>query len=167
MRIRGWFSSDGEPFIGAEVFLPSLGIRSQIKFVLDSGSDETSLGRNDLGRLGIDLEGLERVRWGAVGVGGLVDIYRLPDVHLIFRTEGGKPHSVHLDNISGREVESRNEEEREILSALPSVLGRDVIDRFCMIMCRQRGLVILTDEALFIFALKSLWRWIVSLFVMG
>ncbi len=123
------------PTITASLLIPSQGISGEVDFLIDTGADSTLLGPYDAHALGIDVD-----RLGAgptsTGVGGSVRT-GTAGAHLILGH-----HTLDLDLWvlvpSGRRQQAA-------LSQLPSLLGRDVLAHFALVMEERTGRVLLLE----------------------
>lgn len=148
MRIEGEWGKPDAPYIDAFLSHPGLGIEQAIKFLVDTGASKTHILDNDAARLKIDYSQLTQQEEGTVGIGGVVETYVMPQVTLFFRTHNGKLHEESLKNIFvlNHHLEEMEKEERERIKLLPSILGRDVLNQFKLVLCKADHLVVLTDE---------------------
>jgi len=113
------------PFVAAAILLHQLGTRARLPLLLDTGASNTMILWGDVERLGIDISKIEPEREFS-GLGGLIR---------------AKPMA---STISLRSEEaSVVEEEAEVhivtsvcphpkLKLLPSILGRDIINRYAL-----------------------------------
>jgi len=145
MRIEGKWSPGGVPFIVAFLRCESWHIEETVAFLIDSGASRTTLLDSDAERLGIDFSRLERFEEGTTGIGGMVETYILPSVKLSFRTTEGV-HEEEFREIFVLRHRPRNREEEERIKALPSLLGRDFLNEYKVILDRRRGRITITDE---------------------
>ena len=139
---RGIFFFKGTPYIFVNVLFPAhyrIGkeFPPPLTFLMDTGADTTMINSIDAEKLGIEYQvstdevdvpffggqPLEEAK-KAIGVGGKIRTYSVKNVMLILRTNTNKHieyHTEYLDNIwipEGRAIE------------IPSLLGRDIINRF-------------------------------------
>jgi len=147
MRIVGGWSAD-VPFLVAFLTYERLNIKKRIVFLIDSGASKTTILDGDAIRLGIDYSRLQRHKEGTTGIGGTVDTYIIPDVKLFFKSSEGSIHEEKLKEIFvlKHNLERMKKEETERIKMLPSVLGRDVINRFKLVLCKDDDIALLTDE---------------------
>ena len=121
--IIGRFDEYGRPFIRGRLFIPRLNVDSEIDFLLDTGADATCLHPVDLERIGIEAD---FVPAGSViepsGIGGRGRYFEETAV-LFFEDETAL--RLYAINLYVAEPD-------EDLEHLPSVLGRDVINRWSM-----------------------------------
>lgn len=119
--LRGFFKAiDGSPYLRGRIIIPRLNFFAELDFLVDTGADTTLLAPRDGGRFGLDYAMLRPNAWsqgtsGVVanaverGVLGLRDD-REPVVYTYELDVYVLPASANV-------------------MALPSLLGRDVIDR--------------------------------------
>jgi len=73
------------------------------------------------------------------GVGGTVDTYVIDDAELLFRTEDRKLRVEKLRLFVGKhDLAELSESEREMIMFVPSLLGRDIIQRFRLVCDKDR-----------------------------
>jgi hypothetical protein len=100
---------------------------------------------SDAIRLGIDYGKLQRFEPGTAGIGGVVDTFIIPDVKLLFRSESGFYKEEMKEIFVLKHVAEEGESEERI-RRLPSLLGRDVLNKYGLVLLKSNRLVILTDE---------------------
>ena len=109
----------GRPYIECRVVIPRFRISERAMFLLDTGADATCLHPPDAIRMGIPFAQLrQRARFG--GIGGASPYFREQAVLLFEDDAETKIYRVRLL------IAEPNESNR----ALPSLLGRDVINRW-------------------------------------
>lgn len=145
MRILGAWGPFESPYVRALLICNRFDIRGVVNFLIDSGASRTSLLDNDAEKLAIEHEKLERFTPGTTGVGGIVDTYILPDVKLVFRTTEGF-HEEHLKQLFVLRHEIREPEVAERIKKFPSLLGRDILNKYRTVLDRTRNLLVITDE---------------------
>jgi hypothetical protein len=118
---------------------------THVDFLLDTGASPTVIMDSDASRLGIPYGRLQKSPAGATGVGGAVDTYILPDVRLLFVADG-YIHEEQLPQLFVLRHEPRSVEAAERINKLPSLLGRDILNKYRLVMDRSEKLVMLTDE---------------------
>src|SRR5579862_488963 len=119
MPITGEFVS-GIPYLTARLLLPRLYLVYQVTFLVDTGTDSTVVMPRDAYTMGIDYSHL-RGDIASIGVGGVVHSFAEPAT-LVFTEPGIAEYSYRL-NI-------RFMEDNVISRQLPSLLGRDVLNRW-------------------------------------
>lgn len=79
-----------------------------------------------------------------LGIGGLVNAYLLKDVRLTFRREDGKSHMESFDRI----CVLRHAVLDERLMRIPSILGRDILNKYALVYEKRHEVAYITDEPL-------------------
>ncbi len=111
------------------VIVPSLDLIGRVYFVVDTGADRTCLLRRDLAELNVDLSVLTTLPVvPSTGFGGDQPAYAVSGV-LEFRDEA-LTYEYQMDFLIPDPVTT---------PALPSVLGRDVLQRWRMVYDHQEG----------------------------
>lgn len=127
--LRGRFGdTTGRPYIEGRLLLPRLGLSADVSFLVDTGADATVLMPADVGQMGLDVGQLTN-RSESVGVGGRSRQFVEPAA-VMFLEDGRQLHAYFID--------LRIAEGAELLR-LPSLLGRDVLDRWRMVYDPQRA----------------------------
>ena len=127
MIIRGRFIGDA-PYFAAH--LQSEHFQGFIWLLADTGASRTTLLDRDVKLLGIPAEALEPVLLPIVGIGGSVRSFLLRDVKITFASD---EVTVTLQQdlwIVQHDLEQLPPEEASRILRLPSVMGRDIINRF-------------------------------------
>ena len=123
MVLRGRFDeTNGRPFIEGRLLLPRLRLQSDISFIVDTGADQSVLMPGDSIRMNVDYGALMG-DIETVGIGGLARNFTEEAV-LAF-SDHGKILYAYRITIQIPSVEP------DILG-IPSLLGRDVLDRWSM-----------------------------------
>ena len=122
--LRGRFGdTSGRPYLEGRLFLPRLDVRGDISFLVDTGADASLINPLDSARLGIDYSRLEghAESWG---IGGVAHNF-IEDAVLVFSEPGVALYVYRLTiDISPPGP--------AIPADLPSLLGRDILDRWRM-----------------------------------
>lgn len=122
--LQGRFgNTSGQPFIEGRFYLPRLKIESDISFLVDTGADRTLLMPLDGKRINLDYDKLKGSK-ESVGIGGIANNYEEPAI-VVF-SEPGNRLFVYITKLM---IASYGDEIRDI----PSLLGRDILDRWRMI----------------------------------
>jgi len=124
--ISGFFRN-GAGFVNAHLISEKLCMGETIEFLVDTGASRTTLLDKDVICLGIKYDKLRRYEQDLSGIGGSVETYVIDDSLLLFG-------------------ETMDKEERIKILRFPSILGRDVINRFRLIFDKERE-KILMDES--------------------
>ncbi len=117
----GGGGSSRRPYLEAFLMIPGLAIEGNISFVVDTGADSTCLSPSDAQRLNVDYAQLKH---GSTcgGIGGIVQVFAEPAVAVFASDSHLYVYEFQLDILTpdscGMEV--------------PSILGRDILDRWCM-----------------------------------
>lgn len=147
MKIRGFVDPRYEPpapFLSATVFSEALGLRHVVNFHVDTGAAVTTLLDKDVKRLKIDLGRLRRADRGLIGIGGSLETYLIEDCILAFQAENGEVVEEKLRVYAGaHDVEKLSKDERKLILELPSLLGRDLIYRFKLVLDKDKNEVYL------------------------
>lgn len=141
MRIVGRWGAFDAPYVNALLICEPFNIRRPIEFLIDTGASRTTLSDTDATRLGIQYQKLARLREGTTGIGGVVATSVLPRVKLIFKTV----QDTHIEELPQIFV-LRHKKVDENIKRIPSLLGRDILNKFTLLLNKERGLVVLTDE---------------------
>jgi hypothetical protein len=119
-------------------------ISETVEFLVDTGASRTTICDKDAIKLGIDYNRLERFSEGMLGVGGIVNAYILRDVRLIFRREDERSHVESFERI----YVSKHAVLDERIMRLPSILGRDMLNKYSFVYDKRHERAFLTDETL-------------------
>ena len=101
------------------VLLPRLGKRGNVSFIFDTGADTSLLMPLDGQRMGVDYEAFEE-EGVSLGIGGVSANY-IESAYLVF---------VGDEALYGYEIKLRVCKPSDDLMTVPSLLGRDIIDRW-------------------------------------
>ncbi|MCD6456649.1 MAG: hypothetical protein J7K81_07675 [Methanophagales archaeon] len=80
-----------------------------------------------------------------IGIGGVVDTYSIKGLALTFVTDEGS-HAEQISEILAIKHSVKNKGEEERMKLIPSLLGRDLLDKFALIIDKPRNTVLITDE---------------------
>ncbi len=120
--LQGRFGkTSGRPYIAARVLIPRLGLAGNVSFVFDTGADSSVLMPSDATNLGVDFSLLENPS-ESLGIGGFAASFLEP-ARLVFADSNGSW-------LYGYEVELEILRSTEYADYVPSLLGRDIIDRW-------------------------------------
>jgi hypothetical protein len=145
MKIYGTWGPFDAPYVRAILACSSFNIRAPITFLIDSGASRTTILDSDVVRLGIAYLKLERFTQGTTGIGGVVDTFILPEVTLTFRTSNDI-YQEHFDKIFVLRHSIKDKGTEERIKKLPSLLGRDFINKYELVLNRKSSLVSFTHE---------------------
>jgi hypothetical protein len=137
--IRGYFVPAGSakrPFVNGFVELPAQGLSLSVPFLVDTGSDRTLLSPRDLMNAAVALEVLETLEHGepSSGVGGAVHT-RVIEAEL---TLGHYSQRLALGVLAGPAGPAQS-------PTVPSLLGRDVLSRFAVLVDARNDRVLLLE----------------------
>ncbi|MBI2909381.1 MAG: retropepsin-like domain-containing protein [Chloroflexi bacterium] len=128
MTVKGWFDPEERPYIQCFLLVPRFKKEAQVDFLFDTGSDVTTLSPRDGRKLGLDYARL-RFNEPVSGCGSnqldavLEAVIGLPD-------ENGNTPAFRL-RLHVAPYAAGQEE-------LPSIMGRDIIRRFEVVMNLRR-----------------------------
>jgi hypothetical protein len=136
--IRGYFSTAREqrrPFVHALLLFPSAGNRSlDVKMLVDTGADRTILAPVDArrltARLGVDLSSLPR-GGPSTAIGGRMETRTIEA--LIVLADFSTPLNLTILEPTPQPL------------PIPSLLGRDIISRFALVVEQRTNRVLLLD----------------------
>lgn len=134
MTIPGFYDESfipPAPFINSVLESKTLQISSPVKLHIDTGASVTMLLDNDVKRLAIDVRKLPRTERPLTGIGGAVDAYVIRDGTLLFITDEGSTVEARLPiYVAYHRMARLKPEVRQLIMRLPSLLGRDLINRY-------------------------------------
>ncbi len=138
--IRGYFGGypgRKRPFILARLAIPALTVAGKVHFLIDTGADSTVLAPRDAGLLNLDLS---RLPPGPVstGVGGQTPTASTPAT----LTLDALPFTTTL-----RILAPTNSQQRQALRTIPSLLGRDLLAHFALILEERTDRVLLLSPS--------------------
>jgi hypothetical protein len=113
-----------------------------LEFLIDTGATKTTISDKDVIRLGIDYEALEKLDKGMLGIGGPVDTYILKEAKLAFHKKDKQTHVEHLESLCFL----RHSEVTERILRIPSILGRDILNKYALAYDRRQDNAYITDE---------------------
>ena len=121
--LRGRFQpSTGRPFIDGRIVVLRANLKGGVPFLIDTGADTSALMPADAQRLGIDYSTLTGER-DAVGIGGVSRSYTEP-VLIAFEDSDTSLYIYQIDIMIPAAAPE--------LFRLPSLLGRDILNRWSM-----------------------------------
>ena len=119
--IFGAFDERGRPYIRGKVAIPRLGASGYVTFLVDTGASSTCIHSRDAGRVGIPFHRLFDSEVSR-GIGGGATYFR--EVAVVSFVDGGMERLYAVDLLIGERGAAMDE--------LPSLLGRDLINRWRM-----------------------------------
>jgi hypothetical protein len=143
MKIRGYFGQFGVPMVDARLGRKDGQALVRVRFLLDTGCYRSLLSLQEILRLGVSVHELRRSVNSTVVLGGRAQFYSLKDVRILFDTDSG-PHCEELDEVLTAISPATGEHRKR--PRIMSLLGRDLLDRFALVIDKRAGVVLLTDE---------------------
>ncbi|MBI2184788.1 MAG: hypothetical protein HYU39_07515 [Thaumarchaeota archaeon] len=144
MRLKGYFRAgplEGA-YLTAVVAVPKLNIRQSIELLIDTGATKTAILDKDVLSMGISYARLGESKQPLLGLGGVVGTFVARDAELYFRTDEGAEHRESLTEL----LVVRHDKIDENILRIPSVLGRDILNKLRLIYDKRNGTVAITDE---------------------
>lgn len=138
MIIRGRFIGDAPYFA---VHLHSAHFRGLVWFLADTGASRTTLLDRDVRLLGIPAEALEPALLPVVGIGGSVRSFLVRGVEITLASDEGDVLLRQDLWVVQHDLGQLPPEEVSRILRLPSVLGRDLINRYHFTCDYQAGIV--------------------------
>ena len=129
MLIAGHFGELGRPRVAVRVVFPRLGNDAQVSFIVDTGADASLLSQADAETMGIDYSTLEQPA-DIAGVGGFLGVHHEEAILIFDDGSSTLPIRIKL-GIAERGT--------SIAPQVPSLLGRDILDRARMVVDPARG----------------------------
>lgn len=124
MILQGRFGdTSGRPYLEGRLHIPRLRLVTDISFLVDTGADSTTLLPDDAKKMGLDFSALTINSHPSKGVGGFSEGY-VEQALLVFNDPGRSICWYNLD----LDILKPDEHLRE----MPSLLGRDVLNRMKM-----------------------------------
>jgi hypothetical protein len=80
-----------------------------------------------------------------LGIGGAVDTYAMKNVKLTFRRENGKSHVENMERIYVLKHTVLDER----IMRIPSILGRDILNKYAFVYNKRHETAYITDENYF------------------
>jgi len=138
--IRGFFRGDAG-YINVHIISSSVGIDETVEFLIDTGASRTTLLDKDAIFLDLNYDDLKKHSQNVSGIGGSVETFIIEDSTLLLG-----PEEMHVPIFVLRhDLENLNKEERIKILRMPSLLGRDVINRFKLIFDLEQDEIIFED----------------------
>ena len=129
-------------YVAAILESQTLHLYVTVEFLVDTGASRTTICDKDAIRLGIDYTLLEQLGEGMLGIGGTIDTYILKDAKLTFRKEDKKIHEESFERLCILKHAQLNEK----ILRIPSILGRDILNRYALVYDKRQEKVYITDE---------------------
>ena len=115
-------NTSGRPYLEGKLYIPRFSIGVPLSFLVDTGADSTTLMPADTTLLGLDVSLLKRSSAGCVGIGGATECYEEPAMLVFADSEFLYTYLIALAIIPPTSG----------LQDIPSLLGRDVLDKWAM-----------------------------------
>ena len=138
MIIRGRFTGDAPYFA---VYFRSPYFRGQVWLLADTGASYTTLLDRDVKLLNIPAEALKLDLVPIVGIGGSVRSFQVRDVEITMASDEGDVVLQQDLWLVKHDLEHLSPRETARILRIPSVLRRDVINRFHFTYDYQDGIV--------------------------
>lgn len=122
-----------------------MGTCETIEFLVDTGASRTTICDKDAVRMGIDFDKLDKLSEGMLGIGGAVDTYVMKNVKLTFRRENGKSHVENMERIYVLKHAVLDER----IMRIPSILGRDILNKYAFVYNKKHETAYIADENYF------------------
>jgi hypothetical protein len=143
LRIRGYFNADGSPFVDVIVFRRKAGLARRISFLIDTGTPRTVISERDADKLGVTHTDMEKMNADMLGIGGFTQIFKLTGLTFSFITECGE-HQREIDEVL---VNKHDHLPDRFKKQIPSLLGRDVMGQYALVLDGRAEVVLLSDES--------------------
>jgi hypothetical protein len=146
MKIKGFFRADNNaPYVAATLVQDEFQLGKDVWFLVDSGASATIIADKDALSLGIDYSKLQRLQEGMTGIGGTVETFVLPSVKLVFSTEDGS-YEEDMEQIYVLRHPITSSIQKARVERIPSLLGRDFLNKYAILMKHSDDVVLITDE---------------------
>ena len=135
MVVTGFFDESGRPAIEVHVTITKLGLGGLVRFIVDTGADQTLIGYEDATDLGVEFEQYDQdSSVESIGVGGPLPTYP-EEGRLFFRDADDNQHPFSLTLAVA---------EKNPAGWVPSLLGRDILRWFRVVVSAPENEVSLT-----------------------
>lgn len=136
--MKGFFRN-GTGFVNIHLISESMEIDETIEFLVDTGASRTTMLDKDAIYLGLDYNKLTKYKENLSGIGGSISTYVIEDASLILGDA-----QMDLPVFVGKHpIEKMSKEESIKILRIPSLLGRDVINKFRLIFDKEKEELIL------------------------
>lgn len=129
MVIKGVFINDCG-FIEARLISKSLKLDEIISFLVDTGASRTTILDKDALRMGIKYNNLTKSPASLIGIGGTISCFIIPDSTLFFKSSKGDINIKLPITVAKHPLETMSTHQQTQILRLPSLLGRDIINRY-------------------------------------
>ena len=129
--IVGWFNPARQPVVKSRLVVPRLGIDDEIDWLVDTGAESTCLHPTDGQYVRFPYDELV-VALDSEGVGGRYPYYREYAFVVFYESDGGGARVFDIILAIARPEMPTLSDPRPVVNRLPSLLGRDVLNRLRM-----------------------------------
>jgi len=136
--IRGCFVGDAPRFDARLRFGHAEG---PVRFLADTGASRSTIMDHDARMLGVRSEDLEPAPGCLVGIGGSIRCFVSRNVEIVLESDGGRFLLQQDLAIAQHDFAQLSPEEAARILRIPSVLGRDYLNRFRFTCDYQAGIV--------------------------
>lgn len=145
MRLNGYFKAGPleAAYITAVLAIPNLRVTHKIEFLIDTGATRTAILDRDAATVGIPYSRLSRMKAPLLGLGGVVGTYAAKHAEIYFKADNSSEHKETLQELV---VVKHMDVDGNVLR-IPSVLGRDILNKYRLIYDNRNDLVTITDES--------------------
>lgn len=147
MRITGYYNPyfiPKIPSLDAIIISKILDINYEISFLIDTGAFATLLLDKDIGNMMVEIGKLKKSKREVSGVGGSIDTYVIEDAEIIFKTDEGTQYIESIPIFVGiHDLSKYGETTKKKILMMPSLLGRDIINKFDLFCSSEKGIVYL------------------------
>jgi len=143
VKISGYFKTgplEGA-YIVAHLLATKFGIDDDLEFIVDTGASKTIISDRDALWLGIDYGKLRKAK-PSLGIGGTVRTFAIDGAELIFRKDSGGSSAIGLESV----FVMKHRKADEGIMRIPSILGRDFLNRYSLVCSHKTGTAKITDE---------------------
>lgn len=124
--IIGRFDARGRPILRARLLVARFAVDDEVNFLVDTGARSTCLHSRDAEFIGFPFDEL-RDPFSIAGVGGSQSYYREPA--LVVVNDSGVDRTFDITLSIARPQPPTASNPRPVVNLLPSLLGRDVLNR--------------------------------------
>ena len=131
MIIGRYGDTSGRPYLEGRLVIPSQGLATNISFLVDAGADQTVLMPADAAKIGLSLANLTNASL-SLGVGGYARDFVEPANVTFLGTSG---------NLYIYQIDIRISEAAPAIMGVPSLLGRNILDRWHISYAPSKGIL--------------------------
>lgn len=139
MIIEAFFKGDAA-FVNGHLISRTLKIDETVEFLIDTGASRTTLLDRDVIFLGIPYERVPKHEQQVSGIGGTVETHIITDASLTLKSGNYRKDFCIPILVLKHPLEKMNEREKIRILRLPSILGRDVINEFRLVLDHSKKL---------------------------